>query len=39
MLNKFTFKDLKYGSDCDGTQTHDHLICKRTLNDLAKLAK
>ena len=39
MLNKFTSKDLKYGSDCNGTQTHYHLIFKRTLNDLAKLAK
>ena len=26
-------------SDCKGTQTHNHLIRKRTLNHLAKLAK
>ena len=26
-------------SDCDGSQTHNHLVHKRTLNDLAKLAK
>ena len=26
-------------SDCSGTQTHNHLIRKRTLNHLAKLAK
>ena len=25
--------------DCNGTRTHNHLICKRTLNHLAKLAK
>ena len=26
-------------SDCNGTWTHKHLVCKRTLNHLAKLAK
>ena len=26
-------------SDCNGTRTRNHLICKRTLNHLAKLAK
>ena len=26
-------------SDCNRTQTHKHLVCKRTLNYLAKLAK
>ena len=26
-------------SDCNGTRTHNHLICKRTVNHLAKLAK
>ena len=26
-------------SDCNGTRTHNHLIRKRTLNHLAKLAK
>ena len=25
--------------DCSGTQTHNHLVCKWTLNCLAKLAK
>ena len=24
-------------SDCNGTRTHNHLVCKRTLNHLAKL--
>ena len=26
-------------SDSNGTRTHNHLVCKRTLNHLAKLAK
>ena len=26
-------------SDCNGTRTHNHLVYKRTLNHLAKLAK
>ena len=26
-------------SECNGTRTHNHLICKRTLNHLAKLAQ
>ena len=26
-------------SDCNGTRTHNHLVCKRTFNHLAKLAK
>ena len=26
-------------SDCNGTRTHNHLLRKRTLNHLAKLAK
>ena len=26
-------------SDCNGTQTHNHLVRKQTLNHLAKLAK
>ena len=26
-------------SDCNGTRTHDHLVRKRRLNNLAKLAK
>ena len=25
--------------DCNGTRTHNHLVHKRTLNHLAKLAK
>ena len=28
-----------FHSDCNGTRTHNHLIRKRTLNHLAKLAK
>ena len=26
-------------SDYNGTRTHNHLVCKRTLNHLAKMAK
>ena len=26
-------------SECNGTRTHNHLVRKRTLNHLAKLAK
>ena len=26
-------------SDCNGTRTHNHLVLKRTVNNLAKLAK
>ena len=26
-------------NDCNGTRTHNHLVHKRTLNHLAKLAK
>ena len=26
-------------SDCNGIRTHVHLVCKRTLNHLAKLDK
>ena len=35
-----TIKISKYSAvrDCNGTQTHNHLVCKRTLNHLAKLA-
>ena len=25
-------------SDCNGTRTYNHLVCKRTLNHLVKLA-
>ena len=25
-------------NDCNGTRTHNHLVCKRTPNHLAKLA-
>ena len=31
-------KYLKISSECNGTQTHNHLVRKRTLNHLAKLA-
>ena len=27
------------GSDYNGIRTHNHLVCKRTLNHLAKPAK
>ena len=39
MYNRL-FKYLKTNeilSDCNGTRTHNHLVRKRTLNDLAKL--
>ena len=36
--NMFTSKGSGL-SDCNGTRTHNHLIRKRTLNYLAKLAK
>ena len=26
-------------NECNGTRTHNHLVCKQTLNHLAKLAK
>ena len=26
-------------SECNGTKTQNHLVCKRTLNHLAKLAR
>ena len=29
----------RFNSDCNGTQTHNHLVHKRTLNHLAKLTK
>ena len=31
-------KSDKLVNDCNGTQTHNHLVSKRTLNHLAKLA-
>ena len=31
--------DIRRLSDCSGTRTHSHLVRKRTLNHLAKLAK
>ena len=33
-----TFSNFKL-CDCNGTRTHYHLVCKRTLNHLAKLTK
>ena len=30
---------LKKLVDCNGTRTHSHLVCKRTLNHLASFAK
>ena len=32
------FRDHRVISDCNGTRTHNHLVRKRTLNHLAKLA-
>ena len=32
------FEQGEYISDCNGTRTHNHLVRKRTLNQLAKLA-
>ena len=32
-------RDIWSLSDCNGTRTHNHLVCKRTLNHLAKLVK
>ena len=32
------FSDLRLLSDCNGTRTHNHLVRKRTLNYLVKLA-
>ena len=26
-------------SDCNGTKTHNHLLCKRTIKQFAKVAK
>ena len=33
------YVDLEWLDDCNGTRTHNHLVCKRTLSHLAKLAK
>ena len=33
------FKKERYKIDCSWTRTHNHLVLKRTLNHLAKLAK
>ena len=30
---------VEYPSDSNGIRTHSHLVCKRTLNHIAKLAK
>ena len=40
-LDKKTWKDIDiyYISYCNGIRTHNHLVRKRTLNHLAKLAK
>ena len=32
-------RDIWSLNDCNGTRTHSHLVCQRTLNHLAKLAK
>ena len=41
-LNKYEFLkriDLNYKPNCNGNRTHNHLVRKRILNHLAKLAK
>ena len=41
-FNKYEFLkriDLNYKPNCNRTRTHNHLVRKRTLNHLAKLAK
>ena len=37
-IGKFDVKISVISSDCNGTRTHNHLVHKRTLNHLAKLA-
>ena len=32
-------RKIKKICDCNGTGTHNHLVCKRTFNHLVKLAK
>ena len=36
MMETFVFNDL---SDCNGTESHKHWVCKWTINYLSKLAK
>ena len=37
LLTETKLKLSKLISDCNGTRTHNHLVCKRTLNHLPKL--
>ena len=38
LLKKFKCLDQRRLSECNGTRTHNHLVCKRTLNHSAKMA-
>ena len=38
LLKKFKCLDQRHLSECNGTRTHNHLVCKRTLNHSAKMA-
>ena len=38
-ISKGRFKLKEQKNDCNWTQIHNHLVRKRTLNHLAKLAK
>ena len=37
-IRNISRKRMTFGGDCNGTRTHNHLVRKRTLNYLAKLA-
>ena len=39
LISSLLSNSLSLLSDCNGTRTHNHLIRKRKLNHLAKLAK
>ena len=36
---RFIYIVMWYCYDCNGTLTHNHLVCKQTFNHLAKMAK
>ena len=38
LLKKIKCLDQRYLSECNGTRTHNHLVCKRALNHSAKMA-
>ena len=33
------YRSIQNLNDCNGTRTHNHLVCQQTLNHLVKLAK